>query len=361
MNGFNPPPLPPSIDLESKAVLRKLAEAHRHLAELKGAAASIPNESILISTLSLQEAKDSSEVENIVTTQDELFKAQLGGKVDPAAKEVSQYAEALRLAFVEVRKHKVIPTSLLLRVQEMLEPDKPGLRKVPGTSLKNAKTGQVIYTPPQDYERIKELMSDLEKFVNDDGRCGLDPLIKMALIHVQFESLHPFYDGNGRTGRILNVLYLVAKGLLDLPVLYLSRYITRNKDAYYRLLQEVRDSGAWESWVAYMLDAVAETSRQTLALVKAIKQLMQETKQRIRSEHARIYSQDLLNNIFKHVYTKIEFLQHDAGLKSRTTAAKYLDTLADAGFLAKHKVGRSNYYVNVRLMELLGKGGDETP
>ena len=358
MSAYSLKPLPPAADLETIPVLRKLAEAHRYLAELKGALGAIPNESILINTLSLQEARDSSEIENIVTTQDEVYKAQLGlDKANPAAKEVTRYADALRTGFSSVRRNLLIPTSLIQEIQAVLEPNKPGFRKVPGTALRNSDTGRVIYTPPQDHEQIKQFMSDLEKFINDDDLCSLDPLVKMALIHVQFESIHPFSDGNGRTGRILNVLYLVARGLLGLPVLYLSRYITRHKPDYYRLLQAVRDSGAWEEYVMYMLSAVAETSRQTLRLVQGIRQLMQEAKQGLRRDLPKIYSHGLLNSLFRHVYTKIEFVQNDLGV-SRLTAARYLEALVTAGYLDKHKAGRNNYYINRKLMALLTAPGD---
>ena len=223
-------PLPPPVDLETKAILKKLPEAHRHLAELKGAASTIPNENILIQTLGLQEAKDSSEIENIVTTHDELFKAQIADEnVGAPSKEVAQYAEALRVGFEAVRASRLITIRQILEIQETLEKNDAGFRKVPGTALRNRSTGEVVYTPPQDHARILDLMSDLESFINDPARLDVDPLVKMALIHYQFESIHPFYDGNGRTGRIINILYLVANDLLNLPILYLSRFIIQNK------------------------------------------------------------------------------------------------------------------------------------
>lgn len=344
---------PLKTNLETVGILKKVAEAHRYLAELKGGAQTIPNEAILINTLSLQEAKDSSAVENIVTTHDELYKAQSGDTAaTPAAKEVERYALALQYGYREVRKSPLITTPLILKLQEILEGNNAGFRKLPGTSLKNQSTGEVVYTPPQDHAEIVERMSNLEQFMNDPEMSDLDPLIKLALIHFQFESIHPFYDGNGRTGRIINVLYLLVNDLLSIPVLYLSRYIIQNKSDYYRLLQSVRDDDAWDEWVLFMLDAVSCTSRQTLHLITGIKALMLKTKHRLREEFPRMYSQDLLNNLFRHPYTKINFLQNDLHI-SRITATRYLDKLAEAGYVEKRRFGRSNYYVNKSLVTLL--------
>lgn len=352
VDGFNLPLLPPSVDFETKAILKKLVEANRHLAELKGVAATIPNENILIQTLALQEAKDSSEIENIVTTHDDLFKAELADEsASPAAKEVSRYVNALRVGFVSVRKTGLITLNQILDIQRELEQNTAGFRKLPGTALRNKATGEVVYTPPQHPAQIAELMSDLELFINDPGRLDVDPLVKMAIIHYQFESIHPFYDGNGRTGRIINILYLVANGLLNLPVLYLSRYIIQNKGDYYRLLQEVRTKQAWEQWVLFMLEGIATTSRQTIQLITRIRDIMLDYKHRIREQFPSFYSQDLLNNLFRHPYTKISFLQRDLDV-SRLTATRYLEKLVDAGFLEKHRRGRTNYYINTPLVEL---------
>ncbi|MCF7837653.1 MAG: Fic family protein [Candidatus Marinimicrobia bacterium] len=352
MTPFKLQPLPPPIDLDTKAILKKLPDAHRHLAELKGIAATIPNESILIQTLGLQEAKDSSEIENIVTTHDDLFKAQLADEsVNASAKEVAQYAEALRVGFESVRTSRLITLNQILEIQATLERNDAGFRKLPGTALRNRATGEVVYTPPQDHARILELMSDLESFINDPARLDVDPLVKMALIHYQFESIHPFYDGNGRTGRIINILYLVANDLLNLPVLYLSRFIIQNKPDYYRLLQEVRTRNAWEEWVLFMLEGIATTARQTIDLIGSIRTMMMDYKHRIRAQFPRIYSQDLLNNLFRHPYTKIAILQKELSV-SRLTATRYLDKLVAAGFLEKHRHGRSNYYLNVPLVNL---------
>ncbi|AZV40733.1 MULTISPECIES: Fic family protein [Acetobacteraceae] len=346
--------LPPQVDLETVPVLKALAEANRALAELKGRAATIPNQGILIDTLALQEAKASSEVENIVTTQDELFQAELfpEGPDSVAAKEVALYRDALHLGFRQLKvTDGLLLNTGLIAIFQMLKRREDGFRTTPGTALKNERTGEVVFVPPQDAREIIRYMSDLERFVNDDGLCDLDPLIKMALIHHQFESIHPFPDGNGRIGRILNVLYLTRTELLDIPILYLSRYITRHKDEYYHLLQKVRDEGAWESWILYMLRAVAGTSRITLELIEGMRAQMASMKHRMRTELPRIYSQELLNNLFRHPYTKIEYVQADLGIV-RQTAAKYLDLLAEKGMLAKHQAGRSNYYINTPLVGL---------
>lgn len=347
----------PLIDIEqweTRKVLKKLAEAHRYLAELKGIAASIPNEAILINTLALQEAKDSSAVENIVTTHDDLYKADLfeESMVQPAAKEVRDYAGALKNAFAEIRQSKIIRLDDILRVQQHLEKNRAGLRKLPGTELKNALTGEVIYTPPQHPDDVARLMDNLIEYINDDEICDADPLVKMAVIHHQFESIHPFYDGNGRTGRILNILYLVTKDLLNLPVLYLSRFIVRNKAEYYAQLQQVRGTGDWEGWLMYILEGVVETSQNTISLITSMKVLMQTTKHRMRDILGKSYRQELLNNLFNHPYTKIEFVENDLKV-SRITATKYLEQLVAGEVLVKQKVGRYNYYINAPLYSLL--------
>ncbi len=347
------PLLPPETELETRAVLKKLAPAHRYLAELKGMAATIPNEHILINTLALQEAKDSSEIENVITTQDDLYKANLFADYirNPAAKEVNRYATALKSAFEKVRGDRLITVNRIVEIHRVLEQNDAGIRTQGGTVLRNESTGETVYTPPQTHEEIVRLMSNLEQYINDDALSDVDPLVKMAVIHHQFESIHPFYDGNGRTGRIINILYLVAKSLLDIPVLYLSRYIIRSKDDYYHLLQAVRDTGNWEPWLIYMLEGVEQTSRQTIWIIVRIKEIMQNYKHRIRAELPRLYSQDLLNNLFRHPYTKIEWVQQDLGV-SRLTATKYLERLTEQGFIEKHKIGRYNYYVNRPLMDV---------
>jgi len=353
------PDLPPPGELESKAVLKIAAVAHRFLAELKGRAATIPNQGILIDTLSLQEAKASSEIENIVTTQDELFQATLfpENPSSPAAKEVALYRDALRLGLDDARQRQgIISNRSIISMFQILKRTDGGFRNTPGTALKNDQTGEIVYVPPQNGDDVVAHMTALEKFINDDAYNNIDPLVRMAIIHHQFESIHPFPDGNGRLGRIINVLYLTQQRLLDIPILYLSRYITRNKDDYYRLLQLVRETGDWEPWLIYMLTAVAETSAETIDLITGIRNLMAEYKHKIRTDHSKIYSQDLLNNLFRHPYTRIDYVVDDIGV-SRQTAAKYLDQLADAGLLVKHQSGRNVYFVNAPLVALFTGDG----
>lgn len=337
---------------DTPAILRKLASASRQLAELKGIAAAIPNQEILINTLGLQEAKDSSEIENIVTTHDELFKDDVLPEAfaNAAAKEVLRYRQALRVGFEQVRDSGLITSNHIVRIQSELERNNAGFRKLPGTALRDG-AGRTVYTPPQDPGEIVALMRALERFTNEADLFAVDPLIKMALIHHQFESIHPFYDGNGRTGRIINVLYLVKERLLDIPVLNLSSHIVRTKADYYRLLQSVRDNDTWEEWVLYLLEAVETTAGQTIETINAIKSALFDYKHRIR-EGYRFYSQDLINNLFMHPYTKIEFVQRDLQV-SRITATKYLDALVEGGFVQKQKIGRGNYYINVALAPIL--------
>ena len=351
------PLLPLSVDIETKRVLRALANAHRHLAELKGRAAAIPNQGILIDTLALQEAKASSEVENIVTTQDELFQTELfpEGAGSAAAKEVALYRTALKIGWASLHDNAGLITSrALIELFQLLKSRDDGFRTLPGTELRNDQTGETVYVPPQDGEKIVALMADLEHFMNDDAISDLDPLIKMAIIHHQFESIHPFPDGNGRIGRILNVLYISQQGLLDIPILYMSRYITQTKAEYYRLLQAVRDDGAWEEWILYVLEAVAQTAISSLNLIEGLRALMADYKMRLRSELPKLYSQDLLNNLFRHPYTKIEYIVEDLGV-TRQTASRYLDQLSEIGLVTKHQSGRSNYYINGPLIDLLMK------
>lgn len=341
-------------DLDTPRILRRVTEASRQLAEFKGIVATIPNQQILLNSLALQEAKDSSAIENIVTTHDELFRHLSGadGTVHPAAKEVLRYREALDVGWKLVAEKGLLTNNHIQRIQATLEPNKPGFRKLPGTQLKDGETGRVVYTPPQDANEIVALMGTLEQELNAPTSDGLDPLVRMAVLHHRFESIHPFYDGNGRTGRIVNVLYLLKEGLLDLPVLYLSGPIVRSKPRYYELLQSVRDRGTWEEWVLYVLDAVEASARAGIASVLAIGAALHEVKHRVRSEFKGFYSQDLINNLFANPYTKVQFVQHDLDV-SRITATKYLDLLAGAGILQKVKVGRSSYYINVRLLQIL--------
>lgn len=355
MKNWNLSDFPYNIDLETKQILKSLPSAHAALAELKGIASTIPNQNILINTLGLQEAKDSSAIENIITTHDDLYKSELNldnfKSLD--AKEVQNYISALKKGFELISKTSLLTNKTILQIQEVLEDNKAGFRKLPGTALKNAATGETIYTPPQDYDEIVQLMSNLEKYINESEISDIDPLIKMAMIHFQFESIHPFYDGNGRTGRIINILYLIIQDLQNLPILYLSSYIIKHKADYYKYLQKVRDESLWEDWILFMIKGVEETAKETIDLIVKIKELMLEYKHLLRNNY-KFYSQDLLNNLFKHPYTKIEFIVNDLGV-SRLTAANYLNKLADDGVLKKEKLGTGNYYVNEKLFELLTK------
>lgn len=347
--------LPFNIDLETKKVLKSLPSAHAALAELKGIASTIPNQNILINTLGLQEAKDSSAIENIITTHDDLYKSELNLDSFKSlnAKEVQNYISALKKGFELTSTSGLLTNKTILQIQEVLEDNKAGFRKLPGTALKNAATGETIYTPPQDYNEILRLMTNLEKYINDSEMSDIDPLIKMAIIHFQFESIHPFYDGNGRTGRIINILYLINEKLQNLPILYLSSYIIKRKADYYRYLQKVRDEDLWEDWILFMIKGIEETARETIDLILKIKKMMFEYKHQLRDNY-KFYSQDLLNNLFKHPYTKIEFIVNDLGV-SRLTAANYLNKLAEDKILKKEKLGTGNYYINERLIELLTK------
>jgi Fic family protein len=337
-------------DFETASILKALSSAHRYLGELKGLCQSMPNPAILINSLSLQEAQDSSEIENIITTQDEIYKNRLQpNSINVAAKEVENYVESLHFFQNKLKENNLITIRNIIHAQQIIKGNNAGLRKQIGTALKNETTQEIIYTPPEPKQLLK-LLGDLEQFINTKDE--LDPLIKMAIIHHQFESIHPFYDGNGRIGRIINIIYLIQQGLLDMPVLYLSRYINHNKNSYYRLLQSVRDDNTWSEWVIFILKAVAETAKNSLDLVNGIKNLQQEYKQKIRHTCPKIYSQDLINSIFKHPYTKITFLQKDLNV-SRVTASSYLEQLTKNGFLEKYKLGRNVYFLNNKLFDLL--------
>ncbi|MDD7303930.1 MAG: Fic family protein [Prevotellaceae bacterium] len=355
---YSIPSLPLKYDFETVPVLRNLARANRALAELKGIAATIPNENILISSLTLQEARDSSSIENIITTQDDFYKAELqfkSLKVSAATKEVQNYREAIYEGFRLIRENKLLTNNTIIRIQNCLKHSDNGFRNTPGTKLVR-EDGVVIYEPPQDFRDIVACMDNLETFINDPSFSDLDPLIKMAIIHHQFESIHPFTDGNGRTGRIINILYLVINGLLELPILYLSRFITRNKSEYYQLIQAIRDkegdnSSEWEKWIIFILQGIEETALETITIVKGISSLMADFKEIIKPAFGSVYRHELLNNLFFHPYTKIEFVCNDMSIQ-RKTAAKYLDKIVELALLKKVKYGRENYYINTKLTEL---------
>lgn len=352
MAALAPLPLQNSSRLDTPAVWRAVAEAHRHLAELKGLCEALPNPEILIETLSIQEAKDSSEIENIITTHDELYAAQEEdiSRISAAAKEVQNYVAALRAGFNVVEPGGLIRLETILDVQAELEQNRAGLRKLPGTVLKNEATGETVYEPPQSGVEVADLMANLIEFIHAED--GLDPLLRMAIVHHQFESIHPFYDGNGRTGRILNVLILIREGLLNLPVLYLSRYITTHKEAYYRLLQSARESNQWDEWCLYLLKGIALTARSEIVLIKELRALLQQYKTGIRERLPAIYRQELLNHLFRYPYTKIAFIERELAV-SRPTATKYLDLLAGEGFVKKVRIGRGNFFINEPLYRLL--------
>ena len=338
-------------DLKTPRILESLNEASRSLAELKGFANSIPNQYILINAITINEAKDSSEIENIVTTHDSIYKVLTeSGFKDESAKEVVDYRSAIWRGYEIIKEKEFISTNILVELQGMIEHNKAGIRKNPGTKLINSKTGEVIYTPPQDEKEIRDLLKNLEDYINEND--DVDPLIKMALIHYQFESIHPFYDGNGRTGRILNVLYLVLNNLLDSPILYLSNYINKNKDEYYRLFTEFRENSNYEDWIIYILKGIEETSKNTIELIKLIQEEMEAYKQDFITKLPKIYSEELLDSLFYEVYTRINYIEERCHV-TRQTAATYLNSLVEARLLEFEKIGRESIYKNTRLINLL--------
>ncbi|KFL33197.1 MULTISPECIES: Fic family protein [unclassified Sulfurospirillum] len=350
MNEFILPALPPKFDFDTVPILKQLSQSNKALAELKGFADQIPNKEILINSLTLQEAKDSSEIENIITTQDELFEALAidSSHISNNIKEVLNYRKALRFGFEQLQKRQIITTNDIVAIQKELSENDAGIRKQVGTVLKNLKTGEVIYTPPQDEETIRNLLANLEKCINEPN--VFDPLIMMAILHYQFESIHPFYDGNGRTGRILNILYLCNQGLLDSPILYLSGYIIKHKSD--RLLQEVRTKETWEEWTLYILKGIEQTAIQTLQKAKAIKNLVDETALEVKEKLPKIYKKELIDAIFTEVYTKTAYVEAALDVE-RHAAAKYLKELEKIGVLESFKKSRTVLYINPKLYNLL--------
>ena len=349
------PLLPPTADIENRKVLKKAIGANKALAELKGKAPIIPNQEILINNITLQEARASSEIENVVTTNDSLFRALSSSAktVDPAAKEVLNYREALWHGFDFVKEKGFLTTNLFVDLMQTIKKTGAGIRKpLPKTVLGDGTTGKIVYTPPEGEDVIRDKLKNLELFLNDDTMSELDPIIKMAISHYQFEAIHPFGDGNGRTGRIINVLYLISKGLLDLPILYLSSYIINNKSAYYLNLRNVTIKNDWESWVLYMLDAVEKTALETIKKIQAIKDLMDMFIARIKKELPGIYSKELVETLFEQPYCKVKSLV-EKNIAERRTASLYLQRLEKIKILDGKKVGRENLYINSDLFELL--------
>ncbi|WP_223175433.1 Fic family protein [Sulfurimonas autotrophica] len=354
MKSYKLQTLPLPIDIETPKVLKKAISANRALAKLNGVAQIIPNSQILINSLVLREAKDSSEIENIITTHDELFRAGLDiNSVTNETKEVEHYRQALLKGYALVQEHKLLLKRDIIAIQQELEQNDAGVRRQAGTVLRNMATGDVVFEPPQEYAVIEKLLDNLENYINEPNE--IDPLVNMAIIHYQFESIHPFYDGNGRIGRIINILYLVLKDLLELPILYLSSYIIQNKADYYRLLQEVRTKENWEEWILYILNGVEQTSLDTIELINNIYELMNKTKSTIKEKLPKIYSKDLVEILFVHPYTKIEFLVDGLGI-TRKTASKYLNELEQIGILKNIQIKNSKFFINEELFDMLKKG-----
>ena len=347
------PLLPPEGELETKEVLKKAISAGRALAELKGLGETIPDQNILINSIILQEAKASSEIENIITTNDALYRAVSSkAEIEPAVKEVLHYREALWTAFNGLKDRRMLTTNLFISIVQQIKHAEIGIRKTPGTHLQNDLTGETVYTPPEGEETIRAKLANLEKYIHAADR--IDPLIKAAVIHYQFEAIHPFSDGNGRSGRIIILLYLILQDLLKLPVLYISKYIMESKNEYYRLLRQVSFEGDWSSWILYMLSAIEETAVFTKHRILSIRSLINDTAEEVRTKlPERVYSKDLVECIFEHPYTKVQFLV-DRGIAKRQTAAEYLKLLEKAGILRSVKRGREVFYINIQLFDLLG-------
>ena len=349
----NLPILPPKAVLETTKVLRKTIEASRALAQLNGMLISLPNPTLFLDTIHLQEAKASSEIENIITTNDDLYKAIVADKKfnNPATKEVISYKEALWHGLEAIDKKPFITTNLCVEIVQSIKKNTAGIRTTPGTSLINAQ-GETIYTPPFGEAVLRDKLANLEKFINE--KDAIDPLIKMALMHYQFEAIHPFTDGNGRTGRILLLLYLKIEMLLDIPALYLSEYIIKNKTDYYTKLRDVTEKDAWEEWILYMLEMISFTANKGLKLLNQVNGLMQTFTEEVKATLPKVYSKDLIEILFKLPYTKRQYLI-DAGLGTPKTVGNYLNELEEAGFLTSEKVGKEKLYLNFRLMEVLEK------
>ncbi|MCU0797514.1 MAG: Fic family protein [Akkermansiaceae bacterium] len=352
------PSLPPAADLESKVILRQCIRSRAALAELKRAAELLPNQGVLINTLPLLEAQASSEIENIVTTTDRLFQfRQLDAQADPATKEALRYGRALSEGF-RLLDHHPLSTRTAEQICSQIKGLEMSIRRVPGTALASDRSGQVIYTPPVGEDRIRGLLANWERFLHEETE--LDPLIRMAVAHYQFEAIHPFTDGNGRTGRVINSLFLISENLLTLPILYLSRHIIRHKEDYYRLLLEVTRSAAWEPWILYMLRAVEETAMWTTAKIEAIRQLALHTVEHVRTAAPKIYSRELVDLIFEQPYCRIQNVT-EAGIAARQAASRHLKQLVAIGVLQEMIFGRDKLFIHPKLMKLLTQEGNDFP
>ena len=361
MPQFNPnipwndlPELPPATDLESRDILKACISAMTELSNANALVKMLPNEAVLVNTLPLQEARRSSEIENVVTTNDELYRAMTSdsNRIDSNTKEVLRYREALWEGIRHIREGSTLDIQLFEQICSRILDEEMKVRSGP-VVIENRATQQLIYRPPIGYGNLIKLLTNLERFINDKTD-GIQPLVKMAVMHYQFEAIHPFMDGNGRTGRILNILYLVHQGLLDIPILYLSRFFIQNRDAYYQYLREVTENGSWQQWVLYILKAVEQTSRDTADKIEAINRLINNVITTARDKTKAVEREGFVDLLFKWPYCKISIVERELAC-SRITATRYLNDIAALGLLERVKMGREYYYINRDLMELLSE------
>lgn len=339
------------VNIETKEIMREIAKANRRIAELKGYSEIVPNKNILINAITINEAKESSKIENIITTHDELFRALANrSRFIGPTKEVLNYKDALWRGIELIRANGILTTNMIVEIQSLIEENNAGIRTQIGTVLMNDSTGEVIYTPPSSEKIIRDLLWNLEQYINNEDE--IDPLIKLAVIHYQFESIHPFYDGNGRTGRIINELFLVMKDLLDSPILYLSKYILQNKGDYYRLLNQIHTTGNWEEWIIYILKGIQETSEKSLSVLKEMNVLIEKTSLEIKEKCPKIYSKELVDLLFTEFYTRIANVEEALGI-TRKTASKYLSDLVEIGVLEVETKGKDKLFINKCLISLM--------
>ncbi len=345
--------LPPRREkVETVNILRQLSKTSQSLGELKGVAKTIPNQTMLINAVVLQEAKDSSEIENIITTQDELYKAlATKGKQPTQVKEVINYRKAIFTGFELIKRQGFLRVKDIESIQKTIIENNAGIRTISGTVLKNDKTGEIVYTPPQEKDEILDLLNNFLEHYNIN-QTDLSPLINLAVLHYQFESIHPFYDGNGRTGRILNILYLIVNDLLDIPILYLSSYINENKTQYYKYLNQVNRTDQWEDYILYMLKAIEETANDTIKKINRIKKQLEKTIEIVKDKAPKTYRKELVELLFEQPYSKIEFVVEKLKVE-RKAASRYLKKLEDIGILKSEKIGRENLFLNKELIEIL--------